>query len=65
MRKLRKIQDRFLEKPIRATARDMNGKKVFTDKHFRIDYSKLHGGKYIYIYSDKPYEVELDPLRGN
>jgi hypothetical protein len=63
MRKLRKIQNRFLEKPIRAPAYDMNGKKVFTFKHFRIDYFRFHGGKYIYVYSDRPYVVELDPNR--
>ena len=65
MRKLRKIQNRFLEKTKRMTTYDMEGKKIFTDKHFRIDYFKPHGGKYIYIYNDQTYEVKPDPYRIN
>lgn len=61
MARLRKIQNRHLEKTKKVTAYDMDGNPVFTDRHFRIDYSKLHGGRYIYIYLDKPYEVRRDP----
>jgi hypothetical protein len=61
MRKLRKIQDDYLEKEKRVVFYDMNKKKAFTDKHFRIDYRTIHGGKYIYIYRDKSYAVKRDP----
>ena len=65
MRRLRKIQNKFLEKTKRVTAYDKEGRKVFTDRHFRIDYHKLHGGKYIYIYLDGSYEVKPDPYKIN
>ena len=63
MRNIRKIQDRFLEKEKSVDVYDSQGQKIFTDKHFRIDYFKLHGGKYIYIYGDGTYEVKPDRLR--
>lgn len=65
MRRLRKIQNKFLEKTKHSTFHDMDGKKVFTDRHFRIDYHKLHGGKYIYIYRDQSYEVKQDPFKND
>ncbi len=63
MRKLRKIQNNYLEKTKRVTFYDLNKKKTFTDKHFRIDYHSIHGGKHIYIYRDKSYEIKQDPDR--
>jgi hypothetical protein len=57
MRKLRRIQSRFLEETRRSDFYDTSGKKVFTDPNFRIDYSHPHGGRYVTVYSDEKYEV--------
>ena len=46
--KLRKRVGKTLEKPQTRTFYDMSGKEVFTDKHFRLDYIKFHGGVTVY-----------------
>lgn len=53
-KKLRKRVDAFLEKPQDVTAYNMDGSVAFRDKHFRIDYFRIHTGKYIYILKNKP-----------
>lgn len=52
--RFRKKVEIFLPETKKMTFYDMEGKKTFTDKNFRIDYFKFHGGKYIYILKDKP-----------
>ncbi len=53
-RRIRKKIEPFLEKTRKMTFYDIEGKKTFTDKNFRIDYIKFHAGRYIYILKDKP-----------
>ncbi|MCC9135236.1 hypothetical protein ACFSKU_12115 [Pontibacter silvestris] len=61
-KKLRKRVDAFLEKPRDMTFYDMEGNVAFKDKHFRIDYFRIHDDKYIYILKNKPPIVIRDPL---
>ena len=48
-RLISKMIQPFLEKTKDVQAYDENGKKVFRDKHFRIDYFKFFGGKDFYM----------------
>lgn len=52
----RKLES-FLPKSKKLVARDKEGKIFIRDKHFRIETVKLHGGKYIYIYQNRPPRV--------
>lgn len=47
--RLRKQVDRFLEKTERAVFRDMNNKKVFTDRHFRMDYIQFDNETTVFL----------------
>jgi hypothetical protein len=60
-RQLRRKLEPFLEKPKSQTFYGIDGKKSFRDKKFRVDYFKFHGGKYIYIFNDRPPKVIRDP----
>lgn len=53
-RQFRKKLEPYLEKPQNITARDSDGNIVIRDKHFRIDWFRLHSGRYIYIFHDMP-----------
>ncbi len=52
-RKLRKLQEPFLEKTRKEKAYNMDGTLAFIDRHARLEHFKLHGGKTIIIYKDK------------
>ena len=56
-KKLRKVQERFLPKTEDATFYNMDGTVAFRDKNFRIDVIRLHVGKVITIYKNRPPEV--------
>jgi len=51
-RDFRKLVDRYLEKTQKRTFYDMNNKKVFTDKNYRLEHFKFHAGIYIYIFNN-------------
>ena len=59
-RKIRKLIDRRLQKPVRKPFYDLDGKKKFTDKAFRVNYFQLHNRIYIYELKNKPPLVIKD-----
>gem|GEM_PF-3114014 len=51
-KELKKKLEPFLPKAERLVARDSTGKVFIRDKHFRLERTKLHGGRYVYVFSD-------------
>ena len=53
-KRVREVVNNTLEKPKKVVFYDVNNKKAFTDKNFRIDYLNFHSGIYLYIFKHRP-----------
>lgn len=70
-RQFRKKLEPYLEKTQNITVYDSLGNVVIRDRYFRVDWFRLHSGRYIYIYNNRPplvlneREEEIKQLKSN
>lgn len=70
-RQFRKKLEPYLEKTQNIKAYDSLGNVTIRDRHFRMDWFRLHSGRYIYIFNDRPplvlneREEEIKQLKSN
>lgn len=63
-KELKKKLEPFLPKSEKLVARDSTGKVFIRDKHFRLEWTKLHGGRYVYVFNDGRPPVVTPELPG-
>lgn len=63
-KELKKKLEPFLPKSEKLVARDSTGKVFIRDKHFRLEQTKLHGGRYVYVFNDGRPPVVTPELPG-